>query len=116
MINHKQTSHIDSIGSFLAMDIFSRAKKLESKGCEIIHLEFGEPDFSAPEDAVKSVIKSMGINDAGYTFSKGLEGLRNEIVKKYDRDYGVRILPEQVLVSNGTSFLIYLSYNLNHTF
>ena len=65
MINHKQTSHIDSTGSFLAMEIFSRAKQLESSGREIIHLEFGEPDFSAPEDAVKSVIKSMGINDAG---------------------------------------------------
>ena len=109
MINLKQTSHLDSIGSFLAMEIFSRAKKLESRGREIIHLEFGEPDFSAPEDAVKSVIKSMGINDAGYTFSRGLEGLRNEIVKKYKCDYGVEILPEQVLVSNGTSFLIYLS-------
>jgi len=109
MINLKQTSHLDSIGSFLAMEIFSRAKQLESKGREIIHLEFGEPDFSAPEDAVKSVLKSMEINDAGYTFSRGLEGLRNEIVKKYERDYGVKIIPEQVLVSNGTSFLIYLS-------
>ncbi len=112
MINIKQTSHLDSIGSFLAMEIFSRAKKLESLGHEIIHLEFGEPDFSAPEDALKSVLNSMKNNDAGYTFSRGLEGLRNEIVKKYSRDYGVEILPDQVLVSNGTSFLLYLSIRL----
>ena len=112
MIDATQTSHLDSIGSFLAMEIFSRAKELESQGREIIHLEFGEPDFSAPKDAVDSVLKSMEINNSRYTFSQGLEGLRKEIVKKYERDYSVKILPEQVLVSNGTSFLLYLSIRL----
>jgi len=91
------------------MEIFSKAKALESQGQEIIHLEFGEPDFSAPPAAVESIRKSMEINDAGYTFSQGLEGLRNEIVHKYSQDYGVKILPEQILVSNGTSLLLYLS-------
>jgi len=112
MVDSNQTSHLDPIGSFLAMEIFSKAKELESKGKEIIHLEFGEPDFAAPKDAVESVIKSMGVNNAGYTFSQGLEGLRKEIVKKYERDYSVNIIPEQVLVSNGTSFLLYLSVRL----
>ncbi len=91
------------------MEIFSRAQQLEAQGREVIHLEFGEPDFSAPESAAESIRKSMEINDAGYTFSQGLEGLRNEIAKKYLRDYGVDILPEQVLVSNGSSLLLYLS-------
>ena len=109
MINNFQTSHLNSFESFLAMEIFSKAKALESQGQEIIHLEFGEPDFSAPPAAVESIRKSMEINDAGYTFSQGLEGLRNEIVHKYSQDYGVKILPEQILVSNGTSLLLYLS-------
>ena len=106
MINKAQTSHLDSLGSFLAMEIFSRAQELEAQGRDIIHLEFGEPDFSAPADAVESVRKSMEINTAGYTFSQGLEGLRIEIANKYSLDYGVKILPEQVLVSNGSSLLL----------
>ncbi|MEC9460976.1 MAG: aminotransferase class I/II-fold pyridoxal phosphate-dependent enzyme, partial [SAR324 cluster bacterium] len=97
MITTAQTSHLDSVGSFLAMEIFSRAHELEVQGRDIIHLEFGEPDFSAPTAAVESVRKSMGKNSAGYTFSQGLEGLRNEIAKKYERDYGIKIKPEQVL-------------------
>ena len=48
MISSTQTSHLDSIGSFLAMEIFSHAQQLEAQGREITHLEFGEPDFSAP--------------------------------------------------------------------
>ena len=42
MISSTKTSHLDSIGSFLAMEIFSRAQQLEAQGREIIHLEFGD--------------------------------------------------------------------------
>ncbi|MFL2744251.1 MAG: pyridoxal phosphate-dependent aminotransferase, partial [bacterium] len=112
MISTAQTSHLDSVGSFLAMEIFSRAHELEAQGRDIIHLEFGEPDFSAPPAAAESVRKSMEKNSAGYTFSQGLEGLRNEITKKYERDYGVKIKPEQVLITNGSSLLLYLAIRM----
>jgi aspartate/methionine/tyrosine aminotransferase len=112
MISTSQTSHLDSIDSFLAMEVFAKAKALEAQGRDIIHLEFGEPDFTAPSAAAESVKKSMEINDAGYTFSQGLEELRIEIAKKYANDYGVKILPEQVLVSNGSSLLLYLAIRI----
>ena len=112
MISTAQTSHLDSIGSFLAMEIFTKAQKMAAQGRDIIHLEFGEPDFNAPLAAADSVRKSMEKNSAGYTFSQGLEGLRNEIAKKYEEDYGVKILPEQVLVTNGSSLLLYLAIRL----
>ena len=107
MISTSQTSHLDSIDSFLAMEVFAKAQALEAQGRDIIHL-----DFTAPPAATESVKKSMKINDAGYTFSQGLEELRNEIVKKYANDYGVIILPEQVLVSNGSSLLLYLAIRI----
>ena len=112
MISTSQTSHLDSIDSFLAMEVFAKAQALEAQGRDIIHLEFGEHDFTAPSAATESVKKSMEINDAGYTFSQGLEELRNEIVKKYANDYGVKILPEQVLVSSGSSLLLYLAIRI----
>lgn len=112
MISTSQTSHLESIDSFLAMEVFAKAQALEAQGQDIIHLEFGEPDFIAPPAAAESVKKSMEINDAGYTFSQGLEELRNEIAKKYANDYGVKILPEQILVSNGSSLLLYLAIRI----
>ena len=112
MISTAQTSHLDSCGTFLAMEIFAKAQKMAAQGRDIIHLEFGEPDFNAPLDAADSVRKSMEKNSAGYTFSQGLEGLRIEIAKKYEEDYGVKILPEQVLVTNGSSLLLYLAIRL----
>ncbi len=112
MISSAQTSHLDSINSFLAMEIFSRAQKLEAKGREIIHLEFGEPDFSAPPEATEALIKSIEKNPARYTHTQGIELLRKEISKKYLKAYGIRIKPEQVLVSNGSSLLLFLSVSL----
>ena len=109
MITTKQISHLDTIESFLAMEIFSKAKELEDKGKEIIHMELGEPDFPAPDEALLSIQKSMKKNNAGYTCAKGLYALRKEIANKYALDYGVDISPEQILVSNGTSILLYLS-------
>ena len=112
MISKTQTSHLDSIGTFLAMEIYTKAQQLSEQGRDIIHMEFGEPDFSAPIDAVESVQKSMEKNSAGYTLSQGLEGLRNEITQKYEDDYGVKIIPEQVLVTNGSSLLLYMAIRL----
>jgi aspartate/methionine/tyrosine aminotransferase len=41
-------NHLDSITSFLAMEVFGRAQELEKQGHSILHLEFGEPDVSPP--------------------------------------------------------------------
>ncbi|HJO45648.1 MAG TPA: aminotransferase, partial [SAR324 cluster bacterium] len=38
------TEHLDSISSFLAMEVLARAQQLEAEGRDIIHLEVGEPD------------------------------------------------------------------------
>ena len=45
-------NHLDSITSFLAMEVFGRAQELEKQGHSILHLEFGEPDVSPPPVAV----------------------------------------------------------------
>jgi len=36
------------IEPFLAVEVFQRAQALERQGVDVIHLEFGEPDFDTP--------------------------------------------------------------------
>jgi len=112
MTSSTQISHLDSIGSFLAMEIFSHAQQLEAQGREIIHLEFGEPDFCPPPEAAKAAQESIEKRPAGYTHTQGIEQLRVEISKKYSESYGIRIEPKQVLVSNGSSLLLFLSVRM----
>ena len=104
--------HLDSLSNFLAMEVFSRAKELESEGREVIHLEFGEPDFQAPSVALEALQESLAAHPAGYTVTQGTLELREAICRKYQRDYGVAVRPEQVLVSGGSSVLLFLAIRL----
>ena len=36
------------IAPFYVMDLLARARKLESEGRTIVHMEIGEPDFDTP--------------------------------------------------------------------
>ena len=64
------TEHLDSISSFLAMEVLARAQQLEAEGRDIIHLEVGEPDFQAPPEALTTVIESLSKKPARYTTPK----------------------------------------------
>ena len=41
------------ISSFIVMDILERAKELEAKGIDVVHMEVGEPDFPTPERVMR---------------------------------------------------------------
>ena len=50
------------IEPFEVMDVLSRAHALEAQGRRVVHMEIGEPDFTAPApvvDALNKEIKTM---------------------------------------------------------
>ncbi|WP_020677176.1 pyridoxal phosphate-dependent aminotransferase [Geopsychrobacter electrodiphilus] len=97
---------------FLAMEVMEKAKALEATGRDIIYLCLGEPDFPTPPAVVAATRQALEDGATSYTHSLGLLELRTEIARYYHQRYGVRIEPEQVLVSNGTSPLMLLLFSL----
>jgi len=89
--------------SFIVMDVLERAKSLEGEGRNIIHLEIGEPDFDTPECIKEAGIKAIKEGKTHYTHSLGIPELREAICYHYLDRYGVRINPDQVIVTSGTS-------------
>lgn len=85
------------------MDILDKANEMQKEGIDIIHLEVGEPDFDVPECVAESVAKAYAEHRTHYTASIGDIELREEIVKLYQREYNVRIEPDQVIVTSGSS-------------
>ncbi|MDH5561439.1 MAG: pyridoxal phosphate-dependent aminotransferase, partial [Deltaproteobacteria bacterium] len=65
-------SHIDSVKPFLAMEISARAHELKNKGKDIIHLEFGEPEFATPKVISDAAIKAIGQKQTKYTHTQGV--------------------------------------------
>lgn len=91
------------ITPFLVMDILERAQELERQGEHIIHLEIGEPDFPTPEVVKEAAYRAMAAGETQYTHSQGLMELREALCRHYLEKYGVRLSPEQFIVTSGTS-------------
>jgi aspartate/methionine/tyrosine aminotransferase len=91
------------IEPFLAVEVFERAQSLERAGADIVHLEFGEPDFGTPAVIVEAAEKAIKDGRTRYVASLGLLELREAIAEHYARTYSVRVSPDQILVTPGTS-------------
>jgi len=92
-----------SIAPFLAVEVFQRAQELERQGADIIHLEFGEPDFDTPPVIREAAEKALKDGRTRYAHSLGLVPLREAIAEHYLARYGVTVSADQVLVTAGTS-------------
>jgi aspartate/methionine/tyrosine aminotransferase len=94
---------VRDIEPFLAVEVAERAERLERAGVDVVHLEYGEPDFDAPPVVRDALDRALKDGRARYTHSLGILELREAIAEHYARVYGVTVSPEQVLVTPGTS-------------
>jgi len=100
------------IEPFLAVEVFERAQELERQGIDIIHLEFGEPDFETPAVIQEAAQKAIKDGRTKYTHSLGILPLREAIAEHYWRRYGVEVSPDQILVTAGTSPAMLLLFTI----
>ena len=87
----------------IVMDVMEKAQELERNGEHIIHLEVGEPDFDTPECINEASYRAICEGKTHYTHSLGLIELREAIAEDYWKKYRVKVSPEQILVTSGTS-------------
>lgn len=93
----------------LAVD--SKAKALRAQGEPVIGFGAGEPDFPTPDYIVEAAAAATrDVRNHRYTPAVGLPELRQAIAAKTLRDSGVRVRPEQVIVTNGGKHAIYTAF------
>jgi (5-formylfuran-3-yl)methyl phosphate transaminase len=91
------------IEPFLAVEVAERAEELQRQGVDVVHLGYGEPDFAPPRVVQEALERAVREGHMRYTHSLGILPLREAIVDHYRATYGVKISPEQILVTPGTS-------------
>ncbi len=91
------------IEPFLAVEVFQRAQALEREGIDVVHLEFGEPDFETPPVIREAAEKALKDGRTRYAHTLGILPLREAIAEHYQTRYGVTVSPDQILVTAGTS-------------
>lgn len=85
------------------MKVLARARELEAQGRDIVHLEIGEPDFSTAEPIIAAGQAALARGLTHYTPAAGLPELRIAIADWYQREYGVTVAPERILITPGAS-------------
>ena len=94
---------LEEITPFIVMEVLEKAQEMERQGINIIHMEVGEPDFDVPPCVRDAVIKAVSSGDTHYTHSLGKAVLRERIASLYNKEYGVKFSPEQIVVTSGSS-------------
>ena len=100
-----------AIAPFLVMDVLDRAQGMERAGKRVIHLEVGEPDFDTPEVVKEAAVRALREGKTHYTHSLGLVELREAISEHYRDRYGVRVSPDQILITPGSSPAMQLAFS-----
>ena len=94
---------LQEIEPFLAVEVAERAQVLEQQGVDVVHLEYGEPDFAPPGVVQQALAAAIEQGRMRYTHSLGILPLREAIADHYQSTYGVKVSPEQILITPGTS-------------
>ena len=92
------------------MDILEEIGHMRKNGEDVISLSIGEPDFPPPECVKEACIEAIQKDISKYTHSQGLIELREEICKHYLKKYSVKVDPEQILVTAGSSPAFFLTF------
>ncbi|MDR2018355.1 MAG: aminotransferase class I/II-fold pyridoxal phosphate-dependent enzyme [Syntrophobacterales bacterium] len=97
------TRRASEITPFYVMELLEKAKAMEAKGEDIVHMEVGEPDFPSPAPVKEEAMKAISENRTFYTHSLGLPDLRERIARYYLESHNVNISPERIVITSGTS-------------
>lgn len=97
----KLATRMDRVSPSATMEIRRRAEELRRAGADVIDLGPGEPDFDTPEPVRRAGIAAIEAGHTGYTQAGGIPALREAIVARYRRDYGVSYTSDEVIVAAG---------------
>jgi aspartate/methionine/tyrosine aminotransferase len=101
-------ARVAAIEPFHVMEVQTAARALEAAGRSVIHMEIGEPDFRTPGPVLEAARAALDDGAIYYTSALGLLPLREAIARHYADVYGVRVGPERVVVTAGSSAALLL--------
>jgi aspartate aminotransferase len=97
------------LGTETAFEVLVKARALEAKGRDIVHLEIGEPDFDTPRNVVDAGVKALQGGWTHYGPSAGLPKLREAVAHDAGHRRGVKVDPSEVVVVPGGKPIIFFA-------
>jgi aspartate aminotransferase len=105
----KLADRMSRIGVESAFDVLLRARALEAKGKDVIHLEIGEPDFPTPPHIVEAGKRALDEGFTHYGPTQGLPDLREAIAAEISRTRQISVGPEHVCITPGAKPIMFFA-------
>src|SRR5258708_255698 len=84
-----------------AFDVLAVAKRLKAAGKDVIELQIGDSPFSSTRSAIDAGLQAIQSGATHYCSSPGLMGVREAIAHNYQREFGVAVTADNVVVAPG---------------
>ena len=97
----KLAGRMGRLGTETAFSVLAKAKALEARGRDVIHLEIGEPDFATADHIVEAGCRALRSGETHYTPTAGIPELREAIAADVAKSRGIGVDPTQVVVTPG---------------
>src|SRR5205814_6330647 len=91
------------IEPFEVMDVLARAHAREAAGRRVVHMEIGEPDFTAPAPVVEACVQAPPDGLTAYTATLGLPKLREAIAAHYASKFSTQVGAPRIAVTSYAS-------------
>lgn len=100
---------MNRLGTESAFEVLAKAKALEARGREIVHLEIGEPDFDTPEHVVAAAQQALDKGHTHYVPAPGIPELRTAVADFLERTGRLTTTPDRVLVTPGAKPIMFFT-------
>ena len=97
----KLASAMSRLGTETAFEVLVRARAIEAKGKDVVHLEIGEPDFDTPRNIIEAGAEALRSGWTHYGPSAGLPDLRESIARYLNRSRVTSYAAENIIVTPG---------------
>src|ERR1700726_2551867 len=90
------------LGTEGAFEVLARARALEARGHDIVHLEIGEPDFATPDNITEAAVSALHAGFTHYTPAGGIMEARESTARFVSARLGVEVSPTEVVLVPGS--------------
>ncbi|MEE2853373.1 MAG: pyridoxal phosphate-dependent aminotransferase [Actinomycetota bacterium] len=91
------------IPPFYVMDVWLAAAQRQRSHGDLVNLSAGQPSVGAPGPVRAAAAAAVQSNELGYSVALGIQDLRAAIAADYQRQHGLDVEPDAVVITTGSS-------------
>ncbi|MBL7158758.1 MAG: pyridoxal phosphate-dependent aminotransferase [Candidatus Omnitrophica bacterium] len=103
----KIAGRIAQVKPSLTLAITQKAKSMKAEGVDVVGFGAGEPDFDTPLHIKEAAKRAIDRGATKYTPASGTPELKRAICEKFERENGIKYVPEEIITSCGAKHSLY---------